>query len=82
MGYKTDESIAKLIIESVERLGYKVFQTKQSESKYTLTCSEVNSKNIANNEYYYKLNKADSIEDKKDSSEFSSLIFKNYHLGI
>lgn len=78
LGCRIDESIAQLIIESAEKLGYKVFQTKKSESKFTLSCSEVNSKNKAKDEYYYKLKKADLIENKKDRSDFEGLIFEEY----
>lgn len=77
LGCRIDNSIAHLIIESSERLGFKVFQTKQSDSKFILSCREVNSKENARNELYYKLNNVNSIENKQERSAFVNLIYKD-----
>lgn len=78
LGCRIDKSIAQIIMASAERLGYKVFQTKRSDSKFTLYCIELDSKNKAKDKYYYKLNKADLIENKKDRSDYERLIFEEY----
>ena len=79
MGCRIDKSIAQLLIKMGEKLDIKIFQTMQSNSKYALSCYQVNSKSNASQAHSYKLSKLDSIKDEKERFEMQRFIHDEFY---
>lgn len=66
LGCRIDKSIEQLLITTADRLDFKILKTEQSESKFTLSCHEVDIKKNASTLQFLKINKINSIENNDD----------------
>lgn len=80
LGCRIDQSIAQLLINMGEDLGFNVFQAKQSKNKFTLMSYQLGSSNEASNAYYRKLRKINAIDEEKDRIAFQKFLCDNYLL--
>lgn len=81
LGCRIDKSIEQLLIKIGEKYSIKIFRTKQSDIKYSLSCYQLDAKSQASDEYYYKLNKTNSIKDKSERFDIQRYIHDDFYKG-
>lgn len=80
LGCRIDKSIAQLLINMGEDLGFNVFQAKQSKNKFTLMSNQLGSSNEASNAFYSKLREVNTISDEKERIAFMKFLCENHSL--
>lgn len=66
LGCRIDKSIEQLLIKIGGKHDINIFKTKQSDNKYTLYNSQVDTKRLVSDEYFYKFKKVNSINDEME----------------
>lgn len=72
LGCKIEANLRKSLIEFAEEKNIKIYQTYQSNEKFTLNAIHQNSNTIKHEEFMYKLNRINEIENYSERFEKAS----------